>query len=56
MEQPAIQHGVKATIQALQVQRVSGSELNFDPALSGLLSGESQRYAEDIDLLGTRDY
>jgi hypothetical protein len=42
MEQAAVQHCGKRALQALQVERVTGSELNFDSTAVGFLSSDLQ--------------
>src|SRR5258706_13515049 len=42
MEQSAVQHRVKPAPQTLQLERVSRSELNLNPTVVGLLSGDRQ--------------
>ena len=42
VEQPAVQHRLKPAPQTLQLERVSRSELNLDPAVVGLRSGDRQ--------------
>src|SRR5208337_3867500 len=42
MEQSAVQHRLKPAPQTLQMERVSRSELNLDPTVVGLLSGDRQ--------------
>src|SRR6266446_1873129 len=42
MEQSAVQHRLKPAPQTLQLKRVSRSELNLDPTVGGLLSGDGQ--------------
>src|SRR5437870_12941636 len=43
VEQSAVQHCLKPAPQTLQMERVSRSELNPDPKVVGLLSGDRQR-------------
>jgi hypothetical protein len=40
VEQPAVQHRVEHAPQTLQLEHVSRSELNLDPTVVGLLSGD----------------
>jgi hypothetical protein len=42
VEQSAVQHRLKPAPQTLQLERVSRSELNLDPTVGGLLSGDGQ--------------
>ena len=42
VEQSAVQHRLKHAPQALELERVSRSELNLDPTVVGLLSGDRQ--------------
>ncbi len=42
VEQPAVQHRLKPSPQTLQLEGVSRSELNRDPAVVGLRSGNRQ--------------
>jgi len=42
VEESAVQHRVKPAPQALQLERVSRGELNLDPLVVGLLSGDRQ--------------
>src|ERR1019366_6848401 len=42
VEQSAVQHRLKPAPQTLQLERVSHSELNLDPTVVGLLSGDRQ--------------
>src|SRR4029077_5671484 len=49
MEQSAVQHRLKPAPQTLQLERVSRSELNLDPTVVGLLSGDRQRRLPDIN-------
>ena len=42
VEQSAVQYGLKPAPQSLQVERVSRGELNLDPTVVGLLSGDRQ--------------
>jgi hypothetical protein len=43
VEQSAVQYRLKPAPQTLQMERVSRYELNVDPAVVGLLSGDRQR-------------
>jgi hypothetical protein len=42
VEQSAVQHCLKLAPQTLQLERVSRSELNLDPTIAGLFSGDCQ--------------
>jgi len=42
VEQSAVQHRLKPAPQTLQLERVSRGELNLDPTVVGLLSGDRQ--------------
>ena len=42
MEESTVQHRIESPPQAIELQRVNFSELNRDPTLGGLLSGDHQ--------------
>src|SRR5207247_6435547 len=49
VEQSAVKHRLKHAPQTLQLERVSRSELNLDPTVVGLLSGNRQRSLRDVN-------
>src|SRR5262245_33223205 len=48
-EQSAVQHRLEHAPQTLQLERVCRSELNLDPAVVGLLSGDRQEQMQRSD-------